>query len=339
MGIKLGDLVVKRELAEGELSGKIVAFDTYNMLYQFISSIRTPEGHPLSTDDGTVISHLKGLFSRTTNLVSDGIEPVFVFDGVPHELKRGTLDMRRERKEKAQKEWESALERGDMETARTKAMQTSHLTGEMVEHAKKLLDLMGMPHMTAPADGEAQASYMCQKGDVYAISSQDFDSVLFGCPIIVRNLGASGRRKLPGSRSWVSVSPEVISTEGSLESMGVTRKQLVDMAIMIGTDFNDGVKGIGPKKALKLIREFGDLETITKEKRIPFLEFDEVRRIFLQPNVSDDYEICNGNIDEDGIKEFLVEELSFGVNGVDRNLQILSNKRQTLSQPTLDSFF
>lgn len=339
MGIKLGDLVEKRDLAEGELSGRKVAFDTYNMLYQFLSSIRTPEGHPLSTEDGTIISHLKGIFSRTTNLISDGIDPVFVFDGIPHELKKGTLDIRRERKVKARKEWESALERGDLETARSKAMQTSHLTDEMVDQVKRLLDMMGIPYLTAPADGEAQASYMCGKGDVYCISSQDFDSILFGCPLLVRNLGVTGRRKLPGSRAWVSVNPEMISTEETLASLGITREQLVDMAIMIGTDFNQGVKGIGPKTALKLIKEFKDLETITKEKRIPLLEFEEIRTIFLKPDVTDDYSTLNSTLDEDGIRDFLVEELGFGSAGVERNLKMLSRKRETFSQPTLDKFF
>lgn len=339
MGIKLTDLVVKRPLMERELSSRSVAFDAYNMLYQFVSSIRTPEGYLLTNDDGMVISHLKGLFSRTCKLIADGVDTVFIFDGIPHELKKGTLDLRRERKEKAQRQWEEALERGDLETARTKAMQTSRLTAEMVDQSKRLLDLLGVPHMVAPSDGEAQASYMCSKGDVYAASSQDFDSLLFGCPLLVRNIGSTGKRKLPGRKAWVSVEPEMISLDDTLSTLEITREQLVDMAIMIGTDFNEGVKGIGPKKALKLIKEFGNIEIISKGSRIPLLEYDEVRKIFLQPNVNNDYDIRQGKLDMNGVKEFLIEELSFGEKGVEKTLETLKSRREQTSQSSLDSFF
>ena len=338
MGIKLTDLVVKRPLIDGELSSRSVAFDAYNMLYQFISSIRTPEGYLLTTDEGQIISHLKGLFSRTCKLIADGVNPVFVFDGIPHDLKKGTLDLRRERKEKAQKQWEEALERGDIDRARTKAMQTSRLTKEMVDQSKRLLDLLGVPHMVAPSDGEAQASHMCRKGDVYAASSQDFDSLLFGCPLLIRNIGSTGRRKLPGRKAWVSVVPEMISLDDTLSTLGISREQLVDMAIMIGTDFNEGVKGIGPKTSLKLIKEFGNIEIISKMSRIPLLEYDEVRRIFLEPNVSDDYDIRQGRLDRDGVNEFLVTEMGFGVNGVEKTLDSIGRRREHTSQSSLDSF-
>ncbi len=324
MGIKLTDIVVKRQLSENELRGKIVAFDTYNMLYQFISSIRTSEGYPLSNSDGIVISHLKGILSRISNLINNGVKPVMVFDGKPHELKKGTLDQRRKRKEKAIKDWEQAIEVGDLATARTKAMQTSHLTEEMVEQTVTLLRYLGIPTVKAPSDGEGQASYMCRKGDAYAVSSQDFDSLLFGCPLLVRNLGVTGRRKQPGRRSYVTVLPEVISLEDSLINMGVSRKQLVDMAVMIGTDFNEGVNGIGPKKALKLIKELGDLETVTKVKRFPLLEYQEVRKIFLEPSVTDDYSIDFRKPDEEKVLGMLVGDLGFGEEGVRKNLDLIS---------------
>jgi flap endonuclease-1 len=323
MGIKLGEMVVKRPLQENELDGKIVAFDTYNMLYQFLSSIRTPEGHPLSNSNGRIISHLKGIFSRLSNLVEKGMKPVMVFDGKPHELKKGTLDMRRERREKARKEWELAVKAGDMERARSKAMQTSHLTEDMVEETKRLLSLMGIPSVEAPMDGEAQASHMCIKGDVFAVSSQDYDSLLFGCPLLVRNLGVSGRRKNPYKKSYSIVEPEVIDLKGSLHQLNISREQLVDMAVMIGTDFNEGVHGIGPKKSLRLVREMNDLETITKEKRIPLLEFDQIRKIFLEPSVTDQYEIQFHAPDEDGLRGMLVDELGFGSEGVNKNIEML----------------
>jgi flap endonuclease-1 len=340
MGIKLTDIVVRRPISEGELNGRVVAFDAYNMLYQFLSSIRTPEGHPLASSDGTVISHLKGLLTRTSNLVKNGIKPVMVFDGKPHELKKGTLDLRRERKERAQKEWERAVELGDMEKARSKAMQTSHLTEEMVDQTKELLTRMGIPVIQAPSDGEGQASFMCKRGDAYAVSSQDFDSLLFGCPILVRNLGVTGRRKLPGRRSYISVDPEAVPLEETLEKLGITREQLVDMAILIGTDFNEGVKGIGPKTALKLVREYGDLETISKEKRIPLLEYDEIRNIFLDPSVTNDYSINFRDPDDEAVKEMLVDGLGFGLEGVEKSLSDMRNtpNKNENTQTSLDGF-
>ncbi|MFW3146143.1 MAG: flap endonuclease-1 [Thermoplasmatota archaeon] len=339
MGIKLGELVQKRSIAASELKGKKIAMDAYNILYQFLSSIRTPDGFPLTNGDGRIVSHLKGCFNRTSSMISEGIEPIFIFDGIPHELKKGTLELRRERKKKAQSEWEAALEAGDLERARTKAQQTSRLTDEMVDDTKKLLDTMGLPWIQAPGEGEAQASYMCSKGDVYCASSQDFDSLLFGCPRLVRNLAVSGRRKLPGRREWVSVEPEMIFLEETLQSLSLSREQLVDMAILMGTDFNEGVKGIGPKKALSLIREYGSLEEAARVDRIPLLEMEEVRRIFLDPDVTDDYSLAKGRVDREAVISLLVDEMQFGREGVEKTLNQLGSMRDTGSQSSLDSFF
>lgn len=339
MGIKLGDLVVKRELGEKELSGRTIAMDAYNVLYQFVASIRTPEGFPLTDSRGNVVSHLKGLFSRTSSLLSEDVDPIYIFDGKPHELKKGTLELRRERKEKAQQEWERALEVGDLDRARTKAQQTSRLTDEMVKDAKHLLDLMGVTWIQAPGEGEAQASHMADKGDVYGASSQDFDSLLFGCPRLIRNLAVSGRRKLPGRKIWVNVQPEVIDLEATLNDLSLSREQLIDMAIMMGTDFNEGVKGIGPKRALSLISEFGSLEVIVKQKRIPLLEWEEVRNIFLHPEVTDEYSLEKGTMDRDAIIEFLVDEREFGQKGVEKTIDQIANEVRSGSQSSLDAFF
>lgn len=339
MGVKIGDLVVKRDLIKGELAGKVIGMDAYNILYQFVSSIRTPEGFPLTDSKGNVVSHLKGIFSRTASLISDGIRPVYIFDGTPHELKRGTLELRRERKEKAMMDWEKALEEGDLQTARTKAQQTSRLTDTMIEDAKHLLDMMGVPWVQSPGEGEAQASHMASKGDVYGASSQDLDSILFGCPLLIRNLAVTGRRKLPNRREWVNVQPEMIELERTLSELGLTREQLIDLAILVGTDFNEGVKGVGPKRALSFIREYGTLERIVKEKRIPLLEWDRVREIFLRPSVTDDYEIGYGEIDRDKVIGFLVDQREFGISGVERTLDQLGGPKKEAPQLSLDAFF
>ncbi|MGA1848989.1 MAG: flap endonuclease-1 [Thermoplasmatota archaeon] len=339
MGVKLGDLVVKRAIGEGELSGKVIGMDAYNILYQFTASIRTPEGFPLTNSKGVVVSHLKGLFSRTASLISEGIRPVYIFDGKPHELKRGTLDLRRERKERAQKEWETALEEGDLEKARTKAQQTSRLTDEMVDDSKRLLGLMGVPCIQAPGEGEAQASHMARSGIFYGASSQDFDSLLFGCPRLIRNLALTGRRKLPGKRAWVNVEPEMIELQATLENLGITREQLVDMAILVGTDFNEGVRGIGPKRSLAMIREFKSLEVLAREKRIPLLEWEEIREIFLHPDISEGVEIVFGEPDTQGIMDMLVEEMEFSTPGVEKTLQQLGSRSEAPAQVSLDAFF
>ncbi|MGA1820432.1 MAG: flap endonuclease-1 [Thermoplasmatota archaeon] len=339
MGVKLGDLVLKRSVLERELEGKVVGMDAYNILYQFVASIRTPEGFPLTDSSGNVVSHLKGLFSRTSSLASDGVRPVYIFDGKPHELKKGTLELRRERKEKARMDWEKALEEGDLETARTKAQQTSRLSDEMVDDAKRLLDLMGIPWIQAPGEGEAQASYMAGKGDVYGASSQDFDSLLFGCPLLIRNLAVTGRRKLPGKRVWINVEPEIVDLQGTLSKLEISREQLIDIAILMGTDFNEGVKGIGPKKALSLVAEFGSLERIVKEKRIPLLEWDQVRNIFKDPLVTDDYSLEFGEADREGLISFLVDEREFGEAGVEKTLDQMKAVRSAPSQSSLDAFF
>ncbi|MBN1389897.1 MAG: flap endonuclease-1 [Candidatus Thermoplasmatota archaeon] len=338
MGVKLGDLVVKRRIGDGELSGKVIGMDAYNILYQFVSSIRTPEGFPLTDSGGNIVSHLKGLFSRTASLMSEGVSPIYIFDGRPHELKRGTLELRRARKEKAVMEWEKALEEGDLQTARTKASQTSRLTDEMIDDAKHLLGLMGVPCVQAPGEGEAQASYMASKGDVYGASSQDFDSILFGCPLLIRNLAVTGRRKLPGKREWIDVQPEIIDLKRTLSELGLTREQLIDLAILVGTDFNEGVKGIGPKRALSMIREFGTLERAAKEKRIPLLEWDKVREIFLDPCVTDEYSIEYGELKRDMVMGFLVDNREFGPSGVERTLDQIGARKKEVPQSSLDAF-
>ncbi|MFO8050673.1 MAG: flap endonuclease-1 [Thermoplasmatota archaeon] len=339
MGVKLGDLVKKRSIAEGELKGWTIGLDAYNIFYQFVSSIRTREGHLLTNEEGRVVSHLKGILTRTSNMIEEGIRPVYIFDGKPHELKKGTLDLRKERKEKARKEWEDALEKGDMEVAKKKAQQTSRLTDEMIDDSKRLLDLMGIPYIISPGEGEAQASYMCRKKNIDAVSSQDFDTLLFGCPLLIRNLAISGKRKLPGRKIWINVEREIIDLEETLTSLSLTREQLVDMAILMGTDFNEGVKGIGPKKALKLISEYGDLENAAKADRIPLLEWSEVRNIFLDPDITDDYEISWSAPREEELIDYLVEEMDFGRSGVMRSIRLMKVEDDCPSQSSLDSFF
>jgi len=311
VGVNLKGLTEPRTITLETLSGKIIALDAFNMLYQFLSSIRQYNGEPLTDERGNVVSHLLGILSRVSNLVDQGIKLVFVFDGKPHPLKEGTIASRRMVKQKALKEWKKALEEGDMKKARSKAQQTSRLTEEMVKECKHVFDLMGLPHVQALSDGEAQASHMAERDDIYATASQDYDCILFGAPRMVRNLTMSGRRKLPGRNSYVTVPIQTIDLGSMLTRLTLTRPQLVDMAILMGTDFNDGIRGVGPKTSLKLLRKYGGLERVMEEKGYEIPDYREVRKIFLEPRLTDDYELKWRRPRIGGLEEFYIGEHQF----------------------------
>ena len=226
-----------------------------------------------------------------------------------------------------------------MATARTKAMQTSRLTGEMIDQSKRLLDLLGVPVVQAPGEGEAQASAMARNGTAYAAASQDFDSLLFGSPRLVKNLAISGRRKLPRKEVFVEVHPEEISLDATLVNLGITREQLVDMGLLIGTDFNEGVRGIGPKKALALIRKHGALEGALAELGVDIESKDEVRKIFLFPNVLDQVEIAFRDPDPDGVRTMLCDEFDFSRERIDAALAKFGASRSEKKQRSLDAWF
>ncbi|UCC93465.1 MAG: flap endonuclease-1 [Thermoplasmata archaeon] len=343
MGINLRDVLVAHpEEDVAAFEGRLLALDAYNAIYQFLSSIRQPDGTPLMDAQGRVTSHLSGVLYRTSSIMAKGVRMVFVFDGPPHPLKMETLEARKEVKRKAQKAWEEALEAGDMEGARMKAQQTSRLDKAMVAEAKVLLDAMGVPWVDAPADGEAQASYMSAAGDVWAVASQDYDSLLYGSSLLVRNATLSGRRKLPGRgrREYVQVVPERVDLEENLKAIGLTREQLVDAAILVGTDFNPGVKGIGPKSAIKLLKAHRDLEGVMRAKELEVEHADEIRSIFLEPAVSDDYTTRFGRVDEEAALRLLVDDHQFSESRVRSALKKLEVKAiEPTQQRSLDAFF
>ena len=342
MGVNIGDLLIKEECSLRDFSNKVIAIDAYNTIHQFLSIIRQRDGTPLKDSKGRITSHLSGLLYRTANLVEARIRPVYVFDGEPHPLKAKTLESRKELKEIAEKEWQKALEEGDLEKAKSMAQRTSRITDEIIEQSKKLLDALGIPWVQAPGEGEAQACYMVRKGDAYAVASQDFDALLFGGNILVRNLAVTGRRKLPGRQAYVKVSPELIRLDVNLKKLGITHKQLVDMAILIGTDFNDGIKGIGPKKSYELIKRAGNveniLEIIGKKDAISKEIIDEIRNIFLKPKVVDDYKIEWHPPDRDTVIGLLCDEHQFSRERVRGALEKFSILESLSKQKNLFEF-
>ncbi len=296
------------------LRGKAIAIDAYNALYQFLTAIRQPDGTPLMDSMGRITSHLNGLFYRTINFVEAGIKPVYVFDGKPPEIKYMEIQRRKKVKEEAVKKYEEAIKKGDLEAAKRYAQMSSKLTEDMANEAKRLLEAMGIPWVQAPAEGEAQAAYMTAKGDVWATASQDYDSLLFGSPRLLRNLTISGRRKLPRKNVYVVVKPEIIELKKLLDKLGISREQLVALAILIGTDYNpDGVKGVGPKTALRMVKSYGSVEKLLKA--IPRRDFPvdpmEILEYFLNPPHTDDYRLEWREPDREAVIEILVREHDF----------------------------
>ena len=332
MGVKLGDIIppeAVEKLSLQALAGKAVALDAYNTLYQFIAIIRGPDGRPLMDRRGRITSHLSGLFFRTINFLKFGMKPIYVYDGRPPELKRATVEKREERRAEAAELYQKALREGRVEEARKYAQQAATLNEFIVESSKKLLTLMGVPVIQAPSEGEAQAAYIAKKGDAHASASQDMDSLLFGSPRLLRNLSIVGRRKLPGRKEYVEVEPEMIYLDKLLESLKITREQLIDIAILVGTDYCEGVRGVGPKTALKLIKQHGSAEAALKSlgKSLE-VEPAEIRKAFLNPNVTEDYALEWREPDYDGVKQMLCGEHDFSEERVDKALGELKTSFQ-----------
>lgn len=338
MGTDIGDLLQKHTVEIAELSNKVVAIDAYNTLYQFLSIIRQRDGTPLKDSDGHVTSHLSGILYRFTNLIESGVKPVFVFDGKPPEFKSGTLEKRHEVREVASAKWEDAKAQGLEEEAYKYAQASSKVTKDIIEDSVKLLELMGIPYVRAPSEGEAQAAYMVRKGDADLIGSQDYDSLLFGASSVVRNLTITGKRKLPRKNIYVDVKPEMISLEESLEKLGVTRSQLIDIAMCIGTDYNPGLENIGPKRALKLVKEHGSIEAVLSETGKEIEELDAKKEFFMNPPVTDDYELKWQKPDRAGVIDFLCKGHDFSEDRVNKALDRLEASMGG-GQSTLDQWF
>lgn len=328
MGVSIGELVEPQEVRLEALSGKIVAIDAHNTLYQFLSIIRQPDGTPLKDSSGRITSHLSGLIYRTANILEKGIRLVFVFDGRPSELKATVLRERSERREEARKRWEEAKVLYPEEALKF-AKASVRLDATIIQDTKTLLTYLGIPSVQAKAEGEAQAAYMVQKGDADLVGSQDYDSLLFGAPLMVRNLSAPrGKAK-----------PELIALEELKKRHGLTREELVDLAILIGTDFNPGVRGIGVKRALKLIKEYRSIEGLIAAAEIePIEHYEEIRALFLQPEVNESYELRWGNVEEDKVKEFLCEEHDFSVERVSAALEKITRQKVPGSQRRIEQW-
>jgi len=343
LGVNFKDLIPKTQVKLEDLAGKIIAIDAYNAIYQFLSIIRQPDGTPLKDSTGKITSHLSGLFYRTSNLVEMGIKPVYVFDGIPPTLKSAEIARRRQVKVEAIANYEKAAVSGDTAKMRMFAQAATSMKDYMQEDSRKLLGLLGLPWVQAPSEGEAQAAHMTKHGTADYCASQDYDSLLFGAPKLLRNVTISGRRRLPSKKVYVDVVPEVVELGKTLGDCGLTYEQLIDVGILIGTDFNpDGIKGLGPKTALKLIKQYGSLEAALphiKNAAFP-VEPNCIREIFRHPEVTDNYKLEWKEHDSEGIVDFLCRQKEFSEDRVKNSLaRMTAGSKKQKGKVSLEKWF
>jgi flap endonuclease-1 len=333
VGVDIRDLLLPYKKTVGwETLAGVAAVDAHNALYQFLSIIRQPDGTPLMDSRGRVTSHLSGILFRVLNFLELGIRPVFVFDGTPPDLKGETIAERKEIRREAGEKWQAALAKGEVAEARKHAQASSRVDEFVISSSKELLGLLGIPWVQAPSEGEAQAAHMVAKGDATYAVSQDYDLLLFGAPTLVRNLTVSGKRKVRGRT--ITVSPEKLLLKEVLEGLTLTREQLIEIGILVGTDFNEGIKGIGPKKAIQIVSE-GKFDETLKEK---LRDFDPapVMEFFVKPPVTEDYSVAWKPVNADGVTKMLCDNFDFSR---DRVNSALEKVRITAGQKTLDRWF
>ncbi|MAI01085.1 MAG: flap endonuclease-1, partial [Nitrosopumilus sp.] len=277
---------------------------------------------------------------RNVNFLSLGIKPVYVFDGKPPSLKTAEIERRKQIKKDATVKYEKAISEGNLEDARKFAQQTTSMKDGMVKESKEFLTHFGIPYIEAPSEGEATAAHLTNTGQAYASASQDYDSILCGAKKLVRNFTSSGRRKIPNRNTYIDVVPEIIETQKTLESIQMSREELIDVGILIGTDFNpNGFERIGPKTAMKLIKQHKRLEDIPQiQEQLNEIEFEQIRKIFLTPEVAKVEEITFNEVNYEGIVNYLVKERSFSEDRIQSTLNRLKKALEKKSQ-NLDQWF
>ncbi len=348
MGVKINELVkeVKRTITFENLFKKNIAIDAFNTIYQFLAIIRQRDGTPLKDYQGNITSHLSGLFYRNINFLEHDIKPIYVFDGEPLELKLETIRERKKIKDDATKKMVEAQDAEDFKQAKKYAQLTSKLDAGMIEESKKLIKYMGIPIVQASTEGEAQAAYMVDRGDAWACASQDYDTLLFGGKRLIRNFAISRSKKVKDTT--VTLDIEYVSLAKFLKNLDITREQLIEMGVLIGTDFFSGVKGIGQKIALNLIKKYDSIENIIKNKvKVGGKEIsldleiaNNIKNIFLNPNINKDYHLTKSKkIDLEKIEELLIEQHNFSKQRVENALERLRKLKDGKVQVSLDNFF
>ncbi len=342
MGLKFKDIVTPKEITIKDLKDKIVAIDTYNLLYQFLTTIRGPDGSPFTDSKGRVTSHLIGLFNRTTSFMEEGLKLVFVFDGTPPAIKKATWEKRSKVKHEASLLLDQATDDQDFAAMKKYSSRTVKLTSDMVADAKKVISALGLPIVQAPSEGEAQTAFMVKHGDAYASISQDYDNLIFGCPTLVRNLSIAGKRKKTGTLGFQVIKPEMIILKDVLTELKLTQDQLIVLAILVGTDYNPGgINGIGPKKGLKLVHKNKEdfikiFEEVKWSEHYPDLSWEEIFETIKEIPTTTDYVLEWKKVDVENLKELLLG-FDFSEQRISSKLGNLKNDK--LAQKGLSSFF
>ena len=342
MGLQIGEIIPKKEISFSDLKGKTIAVDAFNAIYQFLTTIRQPDGTPLKDSIGNTTSHLSGLFYRNINLILENIKLIYVFDGEAPELKARTWENRKEAKEKAREKYEQAVEKEDIEAMGKYARSDAYLDEQKIKESKELLEAMGIAIIQAPGEGEAQASYLAQK-QVYAVASQDYDCLMFQAPKLIQNLSMSRKRKT--ATGYTEVHPQLIELKNVFKELDINQEQLICLGILCGTDYNPGgIKGLGPKKSLKIIKEFKTKEKIFKALEIkekPEFEKYEInfdwKKIYEEiknPNINKKIKVDFPKINPEKIKDILLK-YEFSEERIDNQLKKLEELKKQASQKTL----
>ncbi len=342
MGLNIREIIFKKEMNISDLKGKIVCVDAFNILYQFLSTIRQVDGTPLMDNKKRITSHLSGIFYRNVALLSEGIKLVYVFDGEPPELKKKTHTKRGEGREIAKGRYEEARQKEDLVAMRRYSSQLVRLDDEIIEESKELLRAMGIAVVQAPGEGEAEAAYLCRvKENVYASVSQDYDTLLFGAPRLIQNLTLARRRKT--FSGWIEVKLELIELERVLNSLEINLDQLICLGILVGTDYNPkGIPGIGQKRALQIVQKYRQpvlifenveeqMMSLSEEDRF---DWQEIFGLFHKPKIVDaDFKFRK--INEKEIKKILVKRHDFSEDRVEKQLGRLREIKERNKQKGL----
>ncbi|MBI2044038.1 flap endonuclease-1 [Candidatus Pacearchaeota archaeon] len=346
MGLNISEIIPRKELEVSKLGGKILCVDAFNTLYQFLSTVRQPDGTPLMDSNKRVTSHLSGIFYRNVALLGEGMKLVYVFDGEAPELKRKTHTSRKESRDSARQKYAAAKEQEDLEMMKKYSVSLIRLDDDMIKESKELLMAMGIGVVQAPGEGEAEAAHLAKvNSEVYASVSQDYDSLLFGAPKLIRNLTLARRRKTYSG--WVEVKPEIIELDKVLNSLGINLDQLICLGILVGTDYNPkGIPRIGQKKALQIVQKYKQPVLIFKSVEEQLMSMPEAERfdwkeifqLFHKANVKD-FDLEFPELNERKIKKILVDEHEFSEERVEKQLEKLREYKEKNKQKGLNKWF
>lgn len=312
-----------------EIDDSVVAVDAYNWLYKYVTTtVRFTNDDEYTREDGVEVPNLHGGITGMKRFFNNDITPIFVFDGDYHEKKQVELTERRQARQSAKEDAEQARAEGNEIEAAKLESRSKSLSDEMIESTMDMLDALDLPYVVAPQSGESQAAYMVQESDTYDyVVSDDYDSLLFGSPVTVRNFTSSSR---PFER---------LRLDSTLDELELTLEQLIDVGLLCGTDYNEGVSGYGPKSSVSAIREQGSLKSMIESGEIDMEKemYESIHEIFTSPEVTDDFpqDVESPLPDFDEARKVLIEKWELPESHVESTLDDIEAH---VTQPGLDKW-